>query len=142
MLRRPATPFFNALNTTPLSFGKKKASISIARFAFDGAEVMDGEIYFTGMQVDHTAGLEAHYLRDMIQSTDTWETLAPRPKVRYASCSAVLNGKYYAMGGRLGDGSVEIYDPETNSWSEGVPMPVVVDHCGAITYEGKIYVDW
>ncbi len=118
---------------------EEKASISIARFAFDGAEVMDGEIYFTGMQLDHNR-TGSTLLERYDPSTDTWENLTPRPKVRYASCSTVLNGKYYAMGGRIGDGSVEIYDPETNSWSEGVPMPVLVDHCGAITYEGKIYV--
>ena len=118
---------------------EEKAPISIARFAFDGAEVIDGEIYFTGMQVDHNSP-GSTLLERYNPSTDTWETLAPRSKVRYASCSTVLNGKYYVMGGRIGDGSVEIYDPETNSWSEGVPMPVLVDHCAAITYEGKIYV--
>ena len=35
---------------------------------------------------------------------------------------------------------MEIYDPQTNSWSEGVAMPIDVDHCGAVTFEGKIYV--
>ena len=47
--------------------------------------------------------------------------------------------KILCDGRRIGDKSVEIYDPETK-WSEGVPMPVLVDHCAAITYEGKIYV--
>ena len=118
---------------------EEKAPISIARFAFDGAEVIDGEIYFTGMQVDHNK-TGSTLLERYDPSTDTWETLATRPKVRYASCSAVLNGKYYVMGGGWADKSVEIYDPKTNSWSEGVPMPVEVAHCAAITYEGKIYV--
>ena len=117
----------------------EKAPISIARFAFDGAEVIDGKIYFTGMQVDHNK-TGSTLLERYDPSTDTWETLATRPKVRYASCSAVLNGKYYVMGGGWADKSVEIYDPKTNSWSEGVPMPVEVAHCAAITYEGKIYV--
>ena len=71
-------------------------------------------------------------------ATDTWETLADRPKVRYAPCTTVLDGKYYVMGGD--QRAVEIYDPQTNSWSEGVAMPIDVDHSGAVTFEGKIYV--
>ena len=111
----------------------------MARGAFDGAEVIDGKIYFTGVQL----GFEypgSTILERYDPSTDSWEILPSRPKVRYASCTTVLNGKYYVMGGITGDTSVEIYDPTSNSWSEGVSMPVEVNHCGAVTYEGKLYV--
>ena len=116
---------------------EEKASISQARYAFDGAEVIDGKIYFTGMKND-TNRTGSKLLERYDPATDTWETLADRPKVRYAPCTTVLDGKYYVMGGD--QRAVEIYDPQTNSWSEGVAMPIDVDHCGAVTFEGKIYV--
>ena len=44
------------------------------------------------------------------------------------------------IGDQEGEKSVEIFDPSTNSWSEGVPIPVTVYHCAAVTFNGKIYV--
>ncbi|MDA7823880.1 hypothetical protein N9A58_09860, partial [Opitutales bacterium] len=118
---------------------EEKAPLSMARYAFDGADVIDGKIYFTGM-VGGDGSPGSTLLERYDPATNSWETLANRPKPRYAPCTTVLNGKYYVMGGRLDDGIVEVYDPVTNSWSEGEPMPVQVNHCSAVTYAGKIYV--
>ena len=51
--------------------------------------------------------------------------------------SAVLNGKFYAIGGMnlLG---VEIYDPSTESWASGISLPSEVNLSNAIN--GKIYL--
>ena len=40
---------------------------------------------------------------------------------RGVACS-VLNGKLYSIGG-VGSSSVEVFDPSTDSWSEGVALP-------------------
>jgi Kelch motif len=36
--------------------------------------------------------------------------------------------------------SVEIYDPETNSWTMGPPLPVALCAMGVVKYYGTIYV--
>ena len=36
--------------------------------------------------------------------------------------TAVLNGKFYAIGGQ-DEASVEVYDPSSESWSAGVSLP-------------------
>ena len=95
------------------------------RYAFDGADVIDGKIYFTGMAGgDGWPG--STLLERYDPMTDSWEMLASRPQggLRYTPCTTVLDGKYYVIGGINGDTSVEIYDPTSNSWSQGVSMPV------------------
>ena len=53
--------------------------------------------------------------------------------------SAVLNGKFYAIGGQ-DLASVEVYDPSTESWSAGVSLSSEVNHGAAITTNGMIYL--
>jgi hypothetical protein len=36
--------------------------------------------------------------------------------------------------------SVEIYDPETNSWTMGPPLPVALCAMGVVKYYGTIYI--
>jgi len=36
--------------------------------------------------------------------------------------------------------SVEIYDPETNSWTQGPDLPVPLCAMGVVKYYGNIYV--
>ena len=55
------------------------------------------------MQVDHNS--PAAHSKDIIRRLILGKP-SSKVKVRYASCSTVLNGKYYVMGGRIGDGSV------------------------------------
>jgi N-acetylneuraminic acid mutarotase len=67
-----------------------------------------------------------------------WSAKAHRPTHRNVFATAVVNGLIYVIGGRgaVGDGPgvqysgprelkshVEIYDPTTDSWSAGAPMP-------------------
>jgi N-acetylneuraminic acid mutarotase len=69
---------------------------------------------------------------------DQWSARAPRPTYRTAFVSAAVNGLLYVIGGfgLLGDGPgpaygsslegkshVEIYDPATDRWSTGAPIP-------------------
>jgi hypothetical protein len=64
--------------------------------------------------------------------TNTWTVLNSMPTPRYALGAVVVNGLIYAIGGSelcntsigtLPTNTVEIYDPTTNTWSEGTPMP-------------------
>lgn len=74
-----------------------------------------------------------------------WEFGEPMPINRTELTSEIIDGKIYVMGGAdyLKDGImnlVEIYDPETNDWSESTPLPVPIDHTTAVVYENKLYI--
>jgi N-acetylneuraminic acid mutarotase len=71
---------------------------------------------------------------------DQWSARANRPTHRRAFASAVVDGLIYVIGGEGEDGDgpgtndapdeqkshVEVYDPETDTWSTGAPMPVAL----------------
>src|SRR5213078_3353166 len=80
-------------------------------------------------------------------NTDTWSAGAPIPVARKYSFGAALNGKFYVVGGSEGAGpdppasaAVDIYDPLTDTWSAGVPMPSPrVGHIGGVI-DGRLYI--
>jgi N-acetylneuraminic acid mutarotase len=115
---------------------EEKAPVSVAGYAFDGVEVLDGKIYFIG-------GANGSGRKNIAErydpETNTWEILSPMSEARHGVASAVLNGKVYAIGGQ-GLSSVEVYDPSTESWSSGVALPSEVNHGTAITVGVKIYL--
>ena len=74
---------------------------------------------------------------------------APIPEPRNQFSTAVLEGKIYVIGGQLHHDScqldqnrVDIYDPETNSWSDGPALPKGHSHSegGTFVHEGKIHL--
>ncbi|MBN1245347.1 hypothetical protein JXA31_07110 [Candidatus Bathyarchaeota archaeon] len=81
-------------------------------------------------------------------ATDTWETKASIPTPRFGMCANVVDGKIYVIGG--GHHSVyppnvcsdknEVYDPETDMWSEKTPLPTAVRFAASATVDGKIYI--
>jgi N-acetylneuraminic acid mutarotase len=92
-------------------------------------------------------------------STDVWKALKPMPSVRGAASVAVVNGKFYVMGGAgvhpgmknvpliVGpDGTpnrsldtVEEYDLSSDSWRVRTTMPTPRNHFGLAAVNGKIY---
>jgi N-acetylneuraminic acid mutarotase len=116
---------------------EEKAPVSVARYAYDGVEVLDGKIYFVG---GGAANSSAHNIAERYDPvTNTWETLASMSISRRGVACAVLNGKLYAIGG-IGLSSVEIFDPSTESWSTGVALSSEVRSGTSITAGGKIYL--
>src|ERR1700741_3997543 len=73
----------------------------------------------------------------------TWTAKAPMAQgVRGEVASVVYQGKLYALGGNVGGHAVgrnEEYDPLTDRWRAGAPMPVGRDHLGVAVFNGKIY---
>jgi formylglycine-generating enzyme required for sulfatase activity/N-acetylneuraminic acid mutarotase len=118
---------------------EEKAPVSVARGAYDGVKVLDDKIYFVGGWSGNREKLLERY--DSVN--DSWETLAPMDQAREAT-AAILDGKIYAIGGRGSSGnplsSVEIYEPVTNSWSNGVSLPSGVEWGGAIAISQKIFL--
>ena len=90
-------------------------------------------------------------------AADTWKALALMPTKRAAAVAAAADDKIYVIGGAttapgakepgiLGPrphrtiGTVEEYDPATNSWRERSPMPTARNHAAVGAVNGKIYV--
>jgi N-acetylneuraminic acid mutarotase len=86
---------------------------------------------------------------------DQWSARAPRPTYRTGFVSAAVNGLLYVIGGvgLIGDGPgpaygisaetkshVEIYDPATDRWSTGAPLPTLQFSQTACVVGDQIYL--
>ncbi len=52
---------------------------------------------------------------------------------------AVVAGKVYVAGGFGGGAALEIYDPATNRWRLGAPIPRAVHHAAVAEMGGRLY---
>jgi N-acetylneuraminic acid mutarotase len=88
---------------------------------------------------------------------DTWKALPPMPTKRGSALAAVVNDKIYVIGGattipgsketavlpthpHMSVGTVEEYDPGTNTWRQRSSMPTPRNHAAIGVVNGKIYV--
>ena len=94
------------------------------------ANIVDERIYVIGgvSNDDETVNLNEVY----DPNTDTWATKTPIPTPVSSYASAVVDGKIYVIGGLapVVNSSAksrvnlnQIYDPETDTWSQGTPIP-------------------
>ena len=132
---------------------ENKTPIPTTRSALQ-ANVVDGKIYVIGGQIPSPLGVvnpsSANDVYD--PATDTWSKMAsiPTPVMGYAS--AVLDNKIYIIGGgKIGGpdyspiNQVQIFDPKTNQWTNGIPIPTGVISARACATTGlfapkRIYV--
>jgi glucose/arabinose dehydrogenase len=82
------------------------------------AAVIGGTMYLVG------EGSWATLAYD-VQNRQWLSNKAARPLVGHHHAAEVVGGKLYLVGGLAGgsEGQVQIYDPATNTWSLGAPMP-------------------
>ncbi len=105
-----------------------------------------GKIYVFGGGGDHFDSLNSTQIFD--PATGKWSTGTPMPTPRSGSAYALVDGKIYVIGGmhKPKDGkffflkNMEIYDPETDSWSTGPDMGHLHDYPACTMLDGKIYV--
>jgi N-acetylneuraminic acid mutarotase len=106
---------------------------------------LDGEIYVLGGFDDNVQ------LLDSVEVYDTaggnWGTAAPLEGARHHINAAAVGGKLYLVGALVGGafnaiGDVRIYDPGSDSWSNGTSMPAGSERgAGAVAVIGdEIYV--
>jgi N-acetylneuraminic acid mutarotase len=74
-----------------------------------------------------------------------WEIGQPMPTNRTEITSEVIDGNIYVLGGAdyLKDGImnvIEVYDPQTKTWSKAPPTPISIDHTASVSYNGKLYL--
>lgn len=89
--------------------------------------------------------------------TDRWKALAPMLSKRGSAVAAAVNGKIYVIGGAAvhpgsnetslqparphrSVGTVEEYDPQTNTWAQKSSMPTARNHAAIGAVDNKIYV--
>jgi len=106
---------------------ENKASMPTARYGLQ-ANTIDGKIYCMGgvKLLGYNQGYQELNNNEVYDpSSDTWTTKAPMPNsAGYAS--AVVDNKIYV----IGSGAIQIYSPETNTWSTGA-SPLVNITLGA-----------
>jgi len=107
-----------------------------------GAAVIDGKIYVAGGRPPH-----GHDFAVYDPATDTWTELPDVPTDRNHLSMGAIGGKVYVAGGRFGAGFdsertpiVEIYDPTTNSWTSGAPMPIARGGTAGGVINGCLFV--
>lgn|GEM_PF-1481427 len=103
--------------------------------------------FFGGLMPNRRTASSAHYMLDLNNHTAGWTLRAAMPDPRNHFAAVRLNGKIYAIGGQYNhDGprseaaQVDIYDPATNTWSDGVNLPSPISHHepGTFVHNGKI----
>ena len=90
-------------------------------------------------------------------ATDGWRARAAMPTARGGGVAAAVGGKIFVIGGagpmpdassptirprqpQRSLGTVEEYDPATDTWRARAPMPTPCNHMGGEAVGGKIYV--
>lgn len=80
-------------------------------------------------------------------ASDRWVKIAPLTRPRGAGATAVVGGKVHLIGGgsapsteRSSVGWHEVYDPQTDQWTQRKAMPGARDHAGSVVYNGAIHI--
>lgn len=86
-------------------------------------------------------------------STELWKTVRPLPIARGEHVSAVVDGKIFVIGGRIGGTPsaatfdehidtrrMEVFDPRSGVWSQGADAPTARNSAASAVIDGKIYV--
>ncbi|NDI36498.1 kelch repeat-containing protein [Chengkuizengella sediminis] len=127
------------------------ASMNYARTFFQ-TEIIDGKIYVIGGYGLDTNRGSGYYPLANVEvydpETNTWTELESMEATRSYFSTEVIDGKIYAIGGR-GDqaggtenlplSSVEVYNPETNTWTNVANMERERRYFKTEVMNGKIY---
>lgn len=106
------------------------------------AAVIDGKIYVAGGRPPRGNDFAVYD-----PALDRWTALRDMPTARNHIAGAAIGGKMYVVGGRFGAGFtsamtnvLEIYDPVSNTWATGAPMPTVRSGLNAVEANGCLHV--
>jgi N-acetylneuraminic acid mutarotase len=101
--------------------------------------------YVSGLMEDRDTDSPDHFVLDLKEWAEKghalWTKAAPLPVPRNQHSIAELNGMIYIIGGQfnhdlqqLDQVMVDVYDPRSDSWSEGPQLPVAHSHSEGATF--------
>ena len=101
--------------------------------------VIDGRIY-VATPLDGRAGFRK-YFHVFDSRKNRWFDLPPSPSVHGAGAAgAVLDGRFYLVGGQDESERMDVYDPARKAWSQAAPMRTARVHCAGAVLNGQLYV--
>ena len=111
-----------------------------------GIAVYQNKIYVMGGHHHDLSDTGVNEVYD--PATDSWETRTPMPTPRGNFVAHVVNGKIYLIGGLSWITNTQptirslngVYDPATDTWSYGKPIPTAVSTYASAVVDDKIYV--
>lgn len=117
-----------------------RASMLTARSG-GGAAVIDGKIYVAGGRPPRGADFAVYD-----PAADSWTTLPDVPTQRNHLGVVAIDGRVFVAGGRFGGGVgsemtdvLEIYDPRTDAWTSGAPLPAPRAGLASVAANGCLY---
>jgi len=121
----------------------KKADMPTARGCTSTC-VVNGKIYV----IDGEKGNQPISIVEVYDpATDTWAEQTELPTKRWWLSTSVVDGIIYVIGGNAGPGggwshlgTVEAYDPSTDTWTRKADMPTTRSFSSTCVVDGKIYV--
>jgi|TARA_B110000914_G_C15515824_1_gene473505 N-acetylneuraminic acid mutarotase len=118
-----------------------------------GLAIVDRKMhYFGGLMADRDTDSSDHWVLDLdewAKGSATWTNASGMPVPRNQFSTVVLNEKIYAIGGQfhhdsaqLDQSRVDIYDPQSDSWSSGPNLPKGHSHAEGATFvhDEQIYM--
>jgi uncharacterized protein (TIGR03437 family) len=118
----------------------QKERMAVARGA-SGVAVIGNKIYVAGGE---GAQLSGTAFEAFDTGTERWEALPNLPETRTHLTAQAVGGKLYAIGGRLGNGTVQgdvfEFDPGARAWRKRAPMPTPRAGIASGVIAGKIIV--
>ena len=108
--------------------------------------------YMGGVAADRDTDSPDHWVLDLdawARDRAGWTAAAPMPTPRNQFSCVTFEGRIYAIGGQfhhdteqLDQARVDIYDPATDTWTSGPPLPKGHSHAEGSTFvhDGRIYM--
>jgi N-acetylneuraminic acid mutarotase len=118
------------------------------RFASAGAVVGERLFLAGGWNVSNSASASLASQDAFDIATQTWSATAAMPTPRNAAGAAVIDGKVHVVGGRSPGiratdqtslATLEVYDPATNTWVAGTPLPTARASLAVVALGGRLY---
>lgn len=115
-----------------------KASMREKR-SYVGLAVLDNYMYAVG---GSNCSKELNSVERYNFENNRWEKVAPMSVCRAGACVASINGDLFVIGGHSSAelspsvtlNSMELYNPQTNTWKMGVPMPIGCSEAGVVAF--------
>jgi N-acetylneuraminic acid mutarotase len=114
-----------------------------------GLAAHEGDLYVLGgMRGTSFEPIARSYV--LRSGADAWEEIAPMPVPRAAGFAASVGGTIVVAGGQ-GEGrsaaerldaaaDVLLYDPASDRWTRGAPIPEPREHVAGVSHEGQVWI--